>query len=51
MAQPQKVDVVCLHVLDGSGVPLAQYAPVSETQCTPVPPNVTGGQCSIIFLL
>jgi len=43
MAQPQKVDVVCLHVLDGSGVPLAQYAPVSETQCTPVPPNVTGG--------
>lgn len=39
--QPQKVDFVCLNVNDANGNPIPP-TPALQTQCPPVPPNVSG---------
>jgi hypothetical protein len=39
--QPQKVDFVCLNVNDANGNPIPP-TPAPQTQCPPVPPNVSG---------
>ncbi|HEY1693538.1 MAG TPA: hypothetical protein VGG39_15325 [Polyangiaceae bacterium] len=39
----QKMDVVCMNVLDESGQTLSDPVPVREDECAPVPINVDGG--------